>query len=662
MSDPVQFTGMRVLGDDAKTGIDNAAYINNEQNAENETKLDSPTSHKHEQKFEKDPPETKYEIPSEYDNIPDVNFGDKTTADSRAGEAEDEHYNAYNRAIVGSRETIYSFYEDHTKVIHTGFGLFLLVLYFAYVAYAFYYRFGDEGSWRLLGVTIFIVLIITITKLSEAYEESINAWWDRVKEYQKSKCARRTGLTIAWALRIIVVVGVVTYVIIDIAIDQPANLISVAGMVLYIIIFYIFSINPAKVNWHTVFWGIALQYVFALLILRTETGYQIFKWLGDRVTEFLEHTMAGILFAFGDTYTDHFFAMKVLSIVIFFFTFINIMYYLGVMQAVIKVVGRFLAFCMGTTPAESINAAANIFVSMTESPLMIRPFLEDMTRSELHAVMTGGFATIAGSVLGAYISFGVPANHLLSASVMSAPAALAISKLAYPEVEKSKASSDDFTKMEKSPEHNLIEAASNGATASLKIIGAILVNVIAFLSLLAFLNATLTWIGHRVGIYEPDLTFELITSYVLFPVSFFMGVETGDCRKVAELIGVKTFTNEFIAYGNLKVLIENRQALSNYTTFHNTTDWFWDKGNVVLNITGEVLAGGFISEKSEIISTYALCGFANFGSIGITLGGLGSLAPSRRSDLTQMVVRAMICGNVACFLTACIAGLLYKPF
>ncbi|WAQ94255.1 S28A3-like protein [Mya arenaria] len=465
MSDPVQFTGMRVLGDDAKTGIDNAAYINNEQNAENETKLDSPTSHKHEQKFEKDPPETKYEIPSEYDNIPDVNFGDKTTADSRAGEAEDEHYNAYNRAIVGSRETIYSFYEDHTKVIHTGFGLFLLVLYFAYVAYAFYYRFGDEGSWRLLGVTIFIVLIITITKLSEAYEESINAWWDRVKEYQKSKY-------------------------------QPANLISVAGMVLYIIIFYIFSINPAKVNWHTVFWGIALQYVFALLILRTETGYQIFKWLGDRV------------------------------------------------------VGRFLAFCMGTTPAESINAAANIFVSMTESPLMIRPFLEDMTRSELHA------------------------------------------------------------------------AASNGATASLKIIGAILVNVIAFLSLLAFLNATLTWIGHRV----------------------------------------KTFTNEFIAYGNLKVLIENRQALSNYTTFHNTTDWFWDKGNVVLNITGEVLAGGFISEKSEIISTYALCGFANFGSIGITLGGLGSLAPSRRSDLTQMVVRAMICGNVACFLTACIAGLLYKPF
>ncbi|XP_060589512.1 sodium/nucleoside cotransporter 2-like [Ruditapes philippinarum] len=479
-------------------------------------------------------------------------------------------------------------------------------------------------------------------------------------------------------------------------------MISVAGLVLYILIFYVTSVNPARVNWHTVFWGIALQYVFALMILRTQWGYDIFKWLGDRVTEFLEYVMAGVLFLFGDTWYQHFFAFKVLSIVVFFFTFINIMYYLGVMQAIIKVLGQFLAFCMGTTPAESINAAANIFVSMiegptlirhcindmtkselhsiltsgyatiaggilgvyitfgTESPLMIRPFLKDMTHSELHAVMTGGFATIAGSVLGAYISFGVPANHLLSASVMSAPAALAISKLSYPETEKTKAKKDDFAKMEKSPEHNIIEAASNGASSSIKIIGAIAVNVLAFLSLLAFLNATLTWFGDRVGI--EGLTFQYICSYVLYPVSYFMGVEPDDCRKVAELVGVKTFTNEFIAYGDLKVLIQNRKDLGNYTDFFNTTDWFWKDENVVLNITGAVLKGGFISEKSEIIATYALCGFANFGSIGITLGGLGALAPTRKSELSQMVVRAMICGNVACFLTACIAGLLYKPF
>lgn len=573
---------------------------------------------------------------------------------------DDYEYSSYQKAVLATQKNVSEFYRKHKKAIWTIIAIILLIAYFVYFGLAMNYRFGDEGSWRLLGFTVFGVVLLIIVKLSNAYEKEIDSWWESMSDVRDSKGLKRFGTFMNWFLKIAVFATVVVYVIIDIALDQPENLISVAGLALYIIIFYITSVNPARVNWHTVFWGIALQYVFALLILRTQEGYEVFKWLGDRVTEFLEYVMAGVIFVFGDTWFQHFFAMKVLSIIIFFFTFINIMYYLGVMQAIIKVLGRFLAFCMGTTPAESINAAANIFVSMTESPLMIRPFLKDMTKSELHAVMTGGFATIAGSVLGAYISFGVPANHLLSASVMSAPAALAISKLSYPETQRTKASKHDFTKMEKAPEHNIIEAASNGATASIRIVGAVAVNVIAFLSLLAFLNATLTWFGDRVGI--DGLTFELICSYVLYPVAYFMGVQPDDCRKVAELVGVKTFTNEFIAYGNLKDLIQNRKDLGNYTEFYNTTDWFWHDDSVVLNITGQVLTGGFISEKSEIIATYALCGFANFGSIGITLGGLGALAPTRKSDLTKMVVRAMVCGNVACFLTACIAGLLYKPF
>lgn len=615
----------------------------------------------------------KKQINGDYDNpafeqdhqthIVETNIdGDVTEkATQKPAEGEDDfEYNAYQRAVLNTQKAILDFYNFHKTVIWTIVGIVLLLLYFVYLGFALHYKFGDEGSWRLLGFTIFGVVLLVMIKLFNAYEKEIVSFWASTRNARNSKASGRFSFFLRWFLRVGVSAAVVAYVIVDIAIDHPGNLVSVAGLALYIIIFYLTSINPARVNWHTVFWGIALQYVFALLILRTREGYETFKWLGDRVTEFLEYTMAGVLFVFGDKYYDHFFAMKVLCIVVFFFTFINIMYYLGVMQAVIKVLGRFLAFCMGTTPAESINAAANIFVSMTESPLMIRPFLRDMTRSELHAVMTGGFATIAGSVLGAYISFGVPANHLLSASVMSAPAALAISKLSYPETEKSKASNKDFQKMEKAPEHNLIEAASNGASASVKIIGAIAVNVIAFLSLLAFLNATLRWFGDRVGV--EGFTFEFICSYVLYPVSYFMGVDTGDCRAVAELIGVKTFTNEFIAYGNLRDLIKNRKDLTNYTDFYNTTDWFWDKGNVVLNITGQVLTKGIISEKSEIIATYALCGFANFGSIGITLGGLGALAPTRKSDLTRMVLRAMICGNVACFLTACIAGLLYKPY
>ncbi|XP_045168651.2 solute carrier family 28 member 3-like [Mercenaria mercenaria] len=573
---------------------------------------------------------------------------------------DDYQYNVYQRRILFLQETVTGFYKAHKKVTWTAITLIIFMAYFVYFGLALNYRFGDEGSWRLLGFTIFGVLLLVLILLCDAYDTKIDDVWKRNESLRNSKTTTMCMKVISWFLRIGVFVTVIVYVILDIAIDHPQNLISVAGLILYILIFYITSVNPARVNWHTVFWGIALQYVFALVILRTQWGYDIFKWLGDRVTEFLEHTMAGVLFVFGNTWSDHFFAMKVLSIVVFFFTFINIMYYLGVMQAIIKVFGGFLAFCMGTTPAESINAAANIFGSMIDSPMMIRPLLKDMTRSELHAVMTGGFATIAGSVLGAYITFGVPANHLLSASVMSAPAALAIAKLSYPETQRSKASNKDFSKLEKPPEHNIIEAASNGASSSIKVVGAIAVNVLAFLSLLAFLNATLTWFGERVGI--EGLTFEFMCSYVLYPVSFFMGVDTDDCRKVAELVGVKTFTNEFIAYSSLKVLIQNKKDLNNYTDFFNTTDWYWQKDNVVLNMTGQVLEGGFISEKSEIIATYALCGFANFGSIGITLGGVGALAPSRKPELSQMVLRAMICGNVACFLTACIAGLLYKPF
>lgn len=585
---------------------------------------------------------------------------DGNTADEQMNDSATEKYSSYQRMLLFAQSKAANSWTKHARSVKTICAFILILVYFAYFGYALYYRLGDEESWRLFGFTIFTVVIVTVVNTRRMYSTEIGTWWDRSKINRHSKGFHWFQIFTKWFLRIGVFVLIVVYVIVDIAIKHPQNLMSVAGLLVCILVFYITSINPAKVNWHTVFWGIAMQYVFALLILRTYWGYGIFRWLGDRVQEFLHHADAGILFVFGEKSSDHFFAMRVLPIAAFFYTFMNILYYLGAMQAVIRVIGRFLAFCMGTTPAESISTSANIFVSMVESPLMIQPFLKHMTRSELHAVMTGGFATIAGGVLAAYITFGVPANHLLSASVMSAPAALALSKLSYPETEVSQGTSKDFDNLQKSTEHNIIEAATNGATACIKIIGSVAVNVLAFLSLLTFLNATLTWFGDRVGV--ENLTFELICSYALYPVSFLMGTERADCRKVAELIGIKTFTNEFIAYSQLKDLIANRKAVSNYTTFYNTTEWHWENDDVVLGITGEVLKGGVISIKSEVIATYALCGFANFGSIGITLGGVGALVPSKRPDLASMALRSMICGNVACFLTACIASLLFKDY
>nr|XP_022334486.1 sodium/nucleoside cotransporter 1-like [Crassostrea virginica] len=549
----------------------------------------------------------------------------------------------------------------HGSRIKQAVKLLFLVLYFVYFGYAMYYEFGDEGSIRLLVCTVIGVVLLLIHIFNRLCGSKIKLFDSGEKSFATERRHRKMKRYTGRFLMVAVFLGLAAYIIYDVLIDYPQNAVSIAGLALYIIIFYIFSKNPAKVKWRPVFWGFALQYIFALVILRTEWGYQAFQWLGDRVTEFLNYSNAGAVFVFGDVLVNTYgvFAFRVLPVVVFFYTVTSVLYYLGVMQVIVKKMGMFLSFCLGTSPAESLNAAGNIFVGMTEAPLMIQPFLENMTKSELHAVMTGGFATIAGSVLGAYVNFGVPANHLITASVMSAPAALAISKLAYPETERTK--SEDMDRMGKSKDRNVIEAISSGAGNSVKVVAAIAVNVMAFLCVLEFVNMTLDWFGDRVGV--DGLSFQLICSYVFYPIAFFMGTDVPDCRKVAELVGIKTFTNEFLAYKELSILIANRKNFTQYTAVWNaSSDWFYQGDDIILHHVNQTLKKGIISDKSEVIATYALCGFSNFGSMGIFLGGMSALVPSRRGDLSQIVLRAMIAGNVACFLTGCIAGLLYKDY
>jgi len=449
--------------------------------------------------------------------------------------------------------------------------------------------------------------------------------------------------------------------VVEVALDEPRNLVSISGTATYLILLYLTSINPAKVKWEPVVVGLYMQVIMGILVLRTTFGFDTFEWMGDRVTEFLTYADAGSIFVFGENYTDHFFAFAALPIVIFFSSFISIMYYLGVMQLVIGKIAWVMQRMMGTTAGESLNAAGNIFIGQTEAPLLVKPLLSDMTNSELHAVMTGGFATIAGSVMATYILFGVPANHLLSASIMSAPAALAVSKLSYPELGKPKTTGEAVKSMQKGDERNVIEAASNGASNAISLVANIAANLIAFLALLEFVNTTLAWFGHRVGLGdepgEQQLSFQLICSYVLWPLAYVMGVPSEDCRKVAELIGVKTFINEFVAFDELAGLIANTDTFNEYVDTGGP--WIEDGDDIFLVNTNTTLVDGVLEDRSIIISTYALCGFANIGSIGIQLGGLGAMAPHRRGDLADMAMRAMICGNVACFLTACVAGLLY---
>ena len=401
------------------------------------------------------------------------------------------------------------------------------------------------------------------------------------------------------------------------------HLISLLGLIAFIGISYLFSNNRQLIPWHTVLWGVALQLILGVFILKSAIGLTVFQFLGSGVRQFLDFSDQGAKLVFGDGFEEHFIAFKILPTIIFFSAFISLLYHYNILPRIVAMMGWVMMRTMKTSGAESLSSAANIFVGQTEAPLMIKPYVSQLTKSELHSVMTGGFATIAGGVMAAYIAFGIPAEHLLSASVMSAPAALAVSKIFYPETEKPQTQGNIET-LPQAKYVNVIDAITTGTIEGLKLalnVGAML---IAFLGLLAFFNSLLAVLGNTIGI--PSLSLEGIFSYVMFPVAWLMGVPITDCHNVAVLLGKKIIFNEFLAYLDLKELISGDSPT--------------------------------ISERAKIIATYALCGFSNLGSIGIQIGGISAIAPSRQQDLAQLSVRALVAGSIACFMTACVAGIL----
>ncbi|XP_010619427.1 sodium/nucleoside cotransporter 1 isoform X3 [Fukomys damarensis] len=393
--------------------------------------------------------------------------------------------------------------------------------------------------------------------------------------------------------------------------QRPEQLVSFAGICVFLSVLFACSKHRHAVSWRAVTWGLGLQFLLGFFVIRTKPGFIAFQWLGDQIRIFLSYATAGSGFVFGEALVKEVFAFQIAWL---------------------------MQITMGTTATETLSVAGNIFVSQTEAPLLIQPYLADMTLSEVHVVMTGGYATIAGSLLGAYISFGIDASSLIAASVMAAPCALALSKLVYPEVEESKFRSEEGVKLSCGDAQNLVEALSSGAAASVKVVANIAANLIAFLAVLAFVNAVLSWLGALVDI--PGLSFQLICSYVLRPVAFLMGVPWEDCPVVAELLGIKLFLNEFVAYQGLSEYKQRRLA--------GAEEWVGARKQ-------------WISVRAETLTTFALCGFANVSSIGIMLGGLTSLAPHRRSDFARLVLRALFTGTCVSLVNACVAGILYAP-
>lgn len=403
------------------------------------------------------------------------------------------------------------------------------------------------------------------------------------------------------------------------------SLLGILGLFTLLSIALLLSENRSAINLKTVLYGLIFQLIFALFILKTPFGAPIFSFLDQSINILIGFSSSGSDFLF-KSYIDGVgfhpglinFAFSTLPTIIFFSSLVAVLYHFGILQTIIKFIARRMQLTLGTSGSETLSVAGNIFLGQTESPLMVRPFVSKMTKSELMAVMTGGFATVSGGVLAIYVSWltdiqGI-AGHLLAASVMSAPAALVVAKIIYPETEESQTMGDVNVNIEQT-NINAMEALSNGATDGLKLAANIAAMLIAFISFVAMVNYFLSFGGTSM---------EEIFGVIFRPLAWTMGVPWNEAQLVGMLMGKKIVLTELIAYGDLQNLIRD----------------------------------GMISERSAIISTYALCGFSNFASIGIQLGGIGAMAPERKKDLAKLVTKAMFGGAIASWLTATIAGLL----
>ncbi|KAI8994069.1 Na+ dependent nucleoside transporter C-terminus-domain-containing protein [Trametes punicea] len=391
--------------------------------------------------------------------------------------------------------------------------------------------------------------------------------------------------------------------------------ISVLGLFVFQFCFWATSKHRNHIPWPTVIVGLFVQQAIAMFVLKSDAGFSIFKWIAYLASDFLVQAHAGAQFFFdAETVAKGWFFVNTLASIIFFIAFVQMMYYLGVMQWLIKGFAWFFFKIMNVSGAEAVVAAASPFIGQGESACLVKPYVDLMTESELHLTMTSGFSTIAGSVLSAYIGLGVPPQNLVTASVMSIPASIAISKMRIPEMDepvtRGRVTVDRGD--QKNRPANALHAFSQGALFGLVVAGQILANVLTVVSLVATINGLLTWIGRGFGFHA--LTLQLILRYLFYPVTFFMGVPRGEILRVAELLATKLIANEFVGYTDLQAIMNSDNPLS---------------------------------QRAYTIASYALCGFANLGSLGIQVGVLSALAPSRARIIARIAASAMICGFIS---------------
>jgi CNT family concentrative nucleoside transporter len=412
------------------------------------------------------------------------------------------------------------------------------------------------------------------------------------------------------------------------------RLTGILGIAAMLAAAFIFSTNRRAIRGKTVAWGLGLQFAFAVFVLKLEIGRVIFQKAGDAVNRLLSYAFAGSSFVFGDlgkqgSHLGFYFAFQVLPTVIFIAAFFAVLYHYGVMQFIVRQAARVMTRFMGASGAESLDVAASIFMGQTEAPLTIRPFLPDLTRSELMTVMTSGMAHVSGGIMAAYILYGISASSLLAAVIMTAPGTILISKMLVPETEKP--ATEGVVKIPESAEHkdeNLIGSIARGTIDGGRLAFNVGIMLISFLALIALVNGCLggmhNWLGWHHIPFPHSL--DAILGFFFAPVAWLIGIPWHDAPKVGNLLGTRMVLNELVAYTYL----------------------------------GGLAKSGALAARSVTIATFALCGFANLSSIGIQIGGIGALAPNRRNELAKLGFRAMLAGTMANLMSASIVGILIK--
>lgn len=397
------------------------------------------------------------------------------------------------------------------------------------------------------------------------------------------------------------------------------------GIAVLLLLAWTFSTDRRAIRTKTILWGLGLQFAFAVLVLKVSFGESVMRYAGDMVSKFLSYTTAGSTFVFGNLGADFplgVFAFRVLPTIIFVSAFFALMYHIGVMQIIIKGMAWVMTRLMGVSGAESLNVAASVFVGQTEAPLSIRPFLAEATRSELMTIMTAGMAHVSGGIMAAYIGFGIEPKHLLAAVIMTAPGTILMAKMLVPETEEPKTGSTvEMPEDEERKGENFIGAIARGTIDGGQLAFNVAIMLISFLALIAALNGIMGGIHNHAWWFPESL--QVILGKIFAPLAWLLGVSWHDAPSIGNLLGLRMVANELVAYQQL----------------------------------GPMKAA--LDPRSFTIATFALCGFANLGSIGIQIGGIGALAPSRRNDLARLGFRAMCAGTMANFLSAAIVGLLY---